>query len=148
MEWVYFLGSSPRNVPISFQLFANYIHGVPETNVFLTLETVSIPTVPDEYKIEVQKCGSGIYRVIGRYGYSEQPIKITDVLERAFQNGLAKADYTFYFYSEHIRIKQRNIIIRFILSLYALMKRFFIGSVSHYKLPKSGVMSVGVQVIL
>jgi len=142
-----FLASS-QNLPISFQLFTDYIHGVPETIVFLILETVSVPVVPDEYKLEVTNCGSGIYKVYGRFGYSEQPIKIADVLEKAFESGLNKSNYTFFFHSEHVRVKRRNIFYRVVLYCYTFMKQFFIGTVNHFKLPSQNVVSVGIQVTL
>jgi len=143
-----FLASSPKNLPISFQLFTDYICGVPETIVFLSLETVSVPVVPDEFKLEVMSCGSGIYKILGRFGYSEQPIKIENVLEMAFKNGLTKSNYTVFFHSEHIHIKRKNIFLKVILHFYEFMKRFFIGSFNHYKLPSQNVMSVGIQVTL
>jgi len=112
------------------------------------LETVSIPTVPEEYKVEITNYGSGIYRVLGRFGYAENPIKIGSVIEQAFSQGLTKGDYTVFFNAEHIHIKRKNIFFKIILNIYAFMKRFFIGNLNNFKLPPSNVMSVGVQVNL
>jgi len=142
------LSPSRKNVPTVFQLFVNYIHGVPETIVFLTLETVSVPSVPEEYKIEITKYGSGIYRVLGRFGYSENGVKIDSIIQDAFKIGLPKGDYTIFFNSEHVRVKRSNIFFKIVLYIYAFIKRFFIGTLNNFSLPSQNVMAVGVQVDL
>jgi len=143
-----FLSPNHIDTPTVFQLFVSKIHGVPETIVFLTLETVGIPTVPAEYRIEIVKYGSGIYRVIARFGYAESTIKIAKVMEDAFQDGLPRSeDYTIFFNKEHISIRRRNLFLRVVLYIYSFFKKLFSG-MGNFQLPASNVMAVGVQVDL
>jgi len=144
-----FLSPSKTNVPTIFQLFVNYIHGVPEKIVFLTLEHVNIPFVPNEFKTEVTKHGNGVVRILARYGYSENKVKITEVMESAFNSGLERVEsYTLFFNKEHITVKRKNLFLRFVLYVYSILKKFFSGSTSNFQLPSSSVMAVGVQVEL
>jgi len=144
-----FLSPNKRHIPTVFQVFVNYVNAVPETIVFLTLEHVSIPFVPSEFKTEVTKYGSGIYRVLGRFGYAENKIKIEEVIVDAFKNGLEKPDkYTIFVNTEHVRVVTKNYFFRFVLWLYGLEKKFFIGTMGNFQLPKNNVMAVGMQVDL
>lgn len=87
-----------------------------------------MPIIPKEHKNIVIKHGNNVYTVIGRYGYAENRVKIAEVMEMAFQNGLTKPlKYTVYFSVEYISIKRKNLIQRVVLNVYMTIKRFFIG---------------------
>jgi KUP system potassium uptake protein len=59
-----------------------------ERNVLLTFVRPEVPFVPPEERIEIQELGRGMYRIIARYGFMEQP-NVVAALRSAEEKGVA-----------------------------------------------------------
>jgi KUP system potassium uptake protein len=67
-----YLTANTEGVPGSFLSQMEHFKVAHERAIFLTLQTESIPRVPEQDHIEKHDLGEGIYRVISRHGYMEK----------------------------------------------------------------------------
>jgi len=135
-------------IPNAFQLFVNYIHAVPETIVFVTLKTAPVPVVPLDQQVEVQHLGEEVWRINAQVGYTEGPIEIDHVIRIAMKQGLPEKEFTTYYDMPQIVVGRSNFVKRWVYSLYATLKKVFVGIHGNYQMPRTNVVSVGVQTIL
>jgi len=136
------------DVPEVFQIFVNYFHVVPQTIVFLSIETVAIPIVSKEDKITLNQIGNDIWTINARIGYAEGRVKIANIVIMAIEKGLPKQDFNVFYNREQILVRNKNIFLRVVYKLYAILKKFFIGTFANYELPVTNVVALGVQAIL
>lgn len=68
-----FLNSDPEATPIA--LLHNIKHNLVlhKTNIMVTVEVVEMPHVPPGRRFHFEEIGSGVYRVILKYGFMEDP---------------------------------------------------------------------------
>jgi len=143
-----FLNSNYSDVPEVFQLFVNYFHVVPHTIVFLTLNIVTVPVIPKEEKIALDRLGKDIWTVHASVGYGEGRVKIEDIIKIAIEQGLPNEPFNIFYNREQIRVRNKNLFLRIVYTLYAFMKKFFIGTFANFELPSTNVVALGVQAIL
>lgn len=109
--------------------------------------TERVPRVPNVRKVEVIRCGEGIYKVIARYGFMESP-SIRQVFSLAHQQGFHfRLETTSFFLSrEKIMTGMKSNMMRWRKRLYAFMVRNAISASGYYDLPSGQVIEIGMQV--
>lgn len=109
--------------------------------------TERVPRVPNSRKVEVVKCGDGIYKVIARYGFMESP-SIRQVFSLAHHKGFHfRFEATSFFLSrEKIVTGLKSKMGSWRKKLYALMMRNAISATGYYDIPSGQVIEIGMQV--
>lgn len=143
-----FLSGSPGSTPIA--LLHNLRHNkiLHQNIILLTLITREVPMVPEEERVHVEQLRPDIHRVIGNYGFMEQP-NVPDLLELCGKHGLKFVPArTTYFLSRETLIprRQRSAMPRWRSRLFAMMARNAQPVSSFFQLPPNRVVELGMQV--
>lgn len=78
-----FLTGSPDVVPHALLHNLKHNRVLHEQNVLMTVETLAVPYVEDEKRIEMETLNANFCRVVARYGFKEQP-DVPKALAQAF----------------------------------------------------------------
>jgi KUP system potassium uptake protein len=120
--------------------------------VILSVETVLVPTVPDDERITVDDLGytdDGIVYVLARYGYTETP-NVPAVLERA--RGMttelsAEPEETTYFVSMiELRAGDEPGMSRWRKRLFVATAGISADAVGYFNLPRDRTVIMGSQI--
>jgi KUP system potassium uptake protein len=132
-------------------LLHNLVHNkvLHERVVLLTVETVEIPRVPDAERSEVIPLGTGFYRVVLRYGFTENP-DIPAALSSIAESGLLlKPMETSYFLGRETLIPSKNPgMATWREHLFWIMSRNARSATSFFGLPPNRVVELGAQIEL
>ncbi|HEX8275842.1 MAG TPA: potassium transporter Kup [Longimicrobiaceae bacterium] len=132
-------------------LLHNLIHNkvLHERVVLLTVETAEIPLVTPAERSEVIPLGTGFYRVVVRYGFTEDP-DIPSVLYSLGDQGLVlKPMETSYFLGRETLIPSRNPGMAIWREhLFWIMSRNARTATSYFGLPPNRVVELGAQIEL
>ena len=116
---------------------------------FLNIRTEEIPRVPNFNKIEVEKLGSGIYRIIAHFGFLEEP-KIALILALCQGQGIdiEMKDASFFLGREKLTISDKPGMSRWRAYLFLFLSRNAIDAASFFDIPSDQVIEVGAQLEL
>ena len=141
-----FLSGNPDLVPAA--LIHNLHHNkvVHSEVAILNFRTDEIPRVPNLEKVEVEKLGSGFYRVIARHGFMEEP-KVDTILTLAHEKGLEfKAeDVSFFLGREKLSTGKDPKMSRWRSGLFFFLSRNAMDAASFFDIPPDQVIEVGVR---
>ncbi|MBM3831787.1 MAG: potassium transporter Kup [Verrucomicrobia bacterium] len=144
-----FMAGNPEGTPIA--LLHNLKHNkvLHERTVVLTIATEEMPHVNPEHRIDVECLHDGFYRVIGRYGFMEEP-SVSEVLKACETKGLKFVpEQTTYFLSrESIIPTQHPGMAIWRERLFAIMARNAQPATTFFRLPANRVVELGMQVEL
>ncbi len=145
---VFMYGNSDGTPPA---LLHNLIHNkvLHERVVLLTVETAEIPVVAAEDRTEVIALGTGFFRVILRYGFTEDP-DIPAVLYSLGDAGLVlKPMETSYFLGRETLIPSKNPGMAIWREhIFWIMSRNARSATSYFGLPPNRVVELGAQIEL
>jgi KUP system potassium uptake protein len=115
--------------------------------VLLTLSTVDAPVVKDDHRVSIEELGRGFYRVVGRFGYMEQP-HVPKVLELAGRQGLsADPGFTTYFMGrETILTTGTSRMSAWRKAFFAFMSRNAQTPMAYFGIPPNRVVEIGAQI--
>jgi KUP system potassium uptake protein len=118
-----------------------------EKNVFLSIKTEEVPYVPREDRLQWENLGEGFFRVVGRYGFQEDP-NVPRILRRAAEQGLdIDAAAATYFLSRNTLIPSKKpgmAIWR--EKMFAFMTRNALRPTQFFRIPPNRVVELGMQV--
>ena len=144
-----FLTSNPDGVPNT--LLHNLRHNkvLHERIVLLTLVTEEIPRVADRDRVEIHDLGHNFHRVIGRYGFAEDP-KIPHILELCAREELEfnLMDTTFFLGRETLIPTPRPGMALWREALFVAMSRNASRAMDFFRIPHSRVVELGTRVEL
>ncbi len=144
-----FLTSNPDGVPNT--LLHNLRHNkvLHERIVLLTLVTEEIPRVADRDGVEIDDLGHNFHRVIGRYGFAEDP-KIPHILELCAREDLEfnLMDTTFFLGRETLIPTPRPGMALWREALFVAMSRNASRAMDFFRIPHSRVVELGTRVEL
>jgi KUP system potassium uptake protein len=114
--------------------------------IFLSVGTEAIPRVSNFEKIEVEKLGAGIHRIIAHYGFMEQP-NIDTIFALSRQKGLKleMKDASFFLGREKLGISNKPKMSRWRSSLFIFLSKNSLDASSYFGIPSKQVIEVGVQ---
>jgi KUP system potassium uptake protein len=145
---VYMYGNADGTPPA---LLHNLMHNkvLHERVILLTVETEEIPTVADADRVGVEEMGHGLFRVMLRYGFTEDP-DIPSGLALARKHGLAfKTMETSYFLGRETLIASKNPgMAMWREQLFSVMSRNARSATSFFGLPPNRVVELGAQIEL
>jgi len=142
-----FLAGNPDGTPAA--LIHNFKHNkiIHKRVILLTILTEEIPYVEKERRVEVSPLGSDFHRVIGRYGFMEEP-NAEDVLKLCKPHGLnfREMETTYFLSRETIIDSDRRGLARWRKRLFSLMARNAQPANAYFRLPPNRVVELGLQV--
>ncbi|HEX6040033.1 potassium transporter Kup [Longimicrobium sp.] len=145
---VYMYGNADGTPPA---LLHNLMHNkvLHERVVLLTVQTEEVPRVDDPERVEVEEMGHGLFRVLLRYGFTEDP-DIPSGLALAKKKGLVfKPMETSYFLGRETLIASRNPGMAIWREhLFSVMSRNARSATSFFGLPPNRVVELGAQIEL
>jgi KUP system potassium uptake protein len=142
-----FFSSTRTGYPASFLHNLKHNKVVHEQTVFLSIEFDDSPRVLDDDRIELQRRDGGIYRLVGHFGYREDP-NIRRLLKLARRKGLEiDLDDTSYFTSKPVIVSvSRRGVFGWRRSLFGWMMQNSPSAASYFRLPPNRVIELGSQV--
>ncbi|MEW5927856.1 MAG: potassium transporter Kup [Gemmatimonadota bacterium] len=145
---VYMYGN-PAGTPPA--LLHNLVHNkvLHERVVFLTVETEEVPTLLDEQRSEVTDLGTGMFRIVLRYGFTEDP-DIPAALARIQHPDLdlRPMQTSFFLGRETLIASKKPGMALWREMLFALMSRNARTATSFFGLPPNRVVELGAQIEL
>jgi KUP system potassium uptake protein len=142
-----FLAGNPDGAPAA--LTHNFKHNkiLHKRVVLLTVLIEEIPYVESERRVSVTELGEGFYRVIGRYGFMEEP-NAPELLKLCKPLGLnfREMETTFFLSRETIISSERRGLARWRKRLFGLLSRNAQPANAYFRLPPNRVVELGLQV--
>ena len=143
-----FLASDPGLVPHALMHNLKHNKVLHERNVFLTVETLSVPYAPKEKRLRIAEIGNDFHRVLVRFGFMETP-DVPLALMRSCDAGGIHFDPmdTTYFASREtvVAIARRGMPV-WRDRLFALMHRNAAPATGFFRIPGNRLVELGSQV--
>ena len=116
---------------------------------FLTIKTAEVPYVSEAQRLEVVELGAGISRLIGHYGFKEDP-NVGELLDLARQRGFAfpLMETTFFLGRETLIPSKQPGMALWREWLFALVSRNAQPVRALFRIPPNRVVELGTQVEL
>jgi KUP system potassium uptake protein len=139
-----FMTGSLDGTPPSLLHNLDHNHVVHEVIVFLTIVTDSAARVPETERMRMESIAPGVWRIVGRYGFMDQP----DAQDLLLHSGLIYSirDVTFFLGQEHLLSSEQD--PRWGVYLFMFLSRIAQPARSFFNIPPARVMEVGIQVVL
>jgi KUP system potassium uptake protein len=142
-----FMQASSHDVPVA--LLHNLKHNriLHETIVMLTVIVERVPYVSKPERIEVTPLGQGFWRVVGHYGYMQQP-NVPDLLSLAVPDGLTlpPMETSYYLSRETIVPSERPGMALWRERLFGVMLRNATPASAFFGLRPNRVVELGAQI--
>ena len=142
-----FMTGQPLGTPPALAHNLQYNKVLHEHVITLMIKTEPVPHVPDDRRIEVRSLGAGVFDVVVRYGFMEDP-DVPEALDAARQLGLLldEDDITFFLGRETLIVTRRPGMATWRERLFTLMARNAVRATAFFRLPPERVVELGVQV--
>jgi KUP system potassium uptake protein len=121
-------------------------HVLHEHVILLTILMEDAARVPSAERVSVEPAAPGFWRVIGRYGFMEQP----DAPDLVMRSGLLTRleDVTFFLGREHLIVADHGIGQRWRIALFSFLTRSSQPATRFFNIPPDRVMEIGTQIAL
>jgi KUP system potassium uptake protein len=142
-----FLHAKEDTTPLALRLNVEHNHVLHEHVVVFTVETLGVPHVADDERIEVDDVvipDDGISLVHARYGFSDRP-DVPAALRLAREQGLdIDVEGASYFLSRITIVPTRAPgMARWRKRLFVLLSRTSSSPAEHFRLPEERIVSLG-----
>ena len=147
-----FLNRGKLTTPLAMRANVEHNRTLHEHVVVLSVETMPVPTVPDDERIEIDGLGwtdDGIVHVTARYGYMESP-DVPAILDRA--RGMspelsAEPEDTSYFVSTiELRVGTEPGLARWRKHLFVATASISVDAADYFNLPRDRTLIMGSQI--
>jgi KUP system potassium uptake protein len=142
-----FMTGNREGTPLA--LLHNFKHNrvLHDRVVLLTIEVKEEAHVDPEKRVEIEPLGRGLFRVIGRYGFMDQP-QVIDLLSACAEHGLdiKVATTSFFLSREQIIPSSKRRIAPWREWLFAVMSRNAQPATEYFGVPPGRVVELGMQV--
>jgi KUP system potassium uptake protein len=142
-----FMTAQPRGTPPALAHNLRYNKVLHEHVVTLMVTTQPVPHVPEEQRVVVRSLGQGVFDVVARYGFMEDP-NVPEALTRAKEHGLDldEGDVTYFLGRETLIVTRTPGMAMWREKLFVLMARNAVRATTFFRLPPERVVELGVQV--
>jgi KUP system potassium uptake protein len=142
-----FLAGNPEGTPLALILNLKHNKTLHERVILLTVLIEEVPHVEKERRVEVTDLGNSFYRVIGRYGFMDEP-QVPEILALCKPHGLnlREMEVTFFLSRETIIASRRRGLARWRKHLFSLMARNAQPATAYFRLPPNRVVELGMQI--
>jgi KUP system potassium uptake protein len=104
--------------------------------------------VAEDHRVDVLPVSEGIWRVVGHYGFMEQP-DVPKLLELCAAKGLSfNAMQTSFFLGRETIVPTNKHFAYWRAKLFSILSRNAQSAVAYYKIPPSRVVEFGIQIEL
>jgi KUP system potassium uptake protein len=144
-----FLTAASEGVPHALLHNLNHNKVLHERVILLTVNTVDIPHVPDEERIQVEPLAGDFFRVIVNYGFKDEP-DVPNALEQAKPYGLefSMMETSFFLSRQTLVPKLGEDMALWREKLFAVMSRNASSATAFFKIPANRVVELGTRVEL
>jgi KUP system potassium uptake protein len=144
-----FMTAQPKGTPPALAHNLRYNKVLHKHVVTLMVTTQPVPHVPPNQRAVVRPLGQGVFEVIIRYGFMEDP-NVPEALVRACEQGLILdvEDITYFLGRETLIVSKNPGMAMWRERLFALMTRNAVRATTFFRLPPERVVELGVQVEL
>lgn len=142
-----FMAGNPNGTPVA--LLHNLKHNkiLHERNILLTIVTEEEAHVPEAERVQVEQLPAGFQRVVGRYGFMEEPHILKLLADAPLTGGPIEIPKTTFFLSrETILDTGKARLWRWRKWLFAVLARNAQTATSYFGLPANRVVELGMQV--
>jgi len=142
-----FMTAQPRGTPPALAHNLRHNKVLHEHVIVLTVRTQPVPYVRSEEQVDVQSLGTGVYNVVVRYGFMQDP-HVPDALRISREKGaqMDVDDVTYFLGRETIIVSKRPGMAMWREKLFVLMARNAVRATAFFRLPAERVVELGVQV--
>jgi KUP system potassium uptake protein len=142
-----FLSGNPEGTPLALLHNLKHNKTLHERVILLTILNEEVPYVEMERRVQVTELGADFYRIIGRYGFMEEP-QVPEILRLCRGHGLhvRERETTFFLSRETIIPSQARGLARWRKRLFALMARNAQPATAYFGLPPNRVVELGMQI--
>ena len=142
-----FMTAQPRGTPAALAHNLRYNKVLHEHVITLMVTTQPVPHVTDDEQIIVRALGRGVFDVVVRYGFMQDP-NVPEALARACEKGLAldEDDVTYFLGRETLIVTRTPGMAMWRERLFVLMARNAVRATAFFRLPPERVVELGVQV--
>jgi KUP system potassium uptake protein len=141
-----FMTSHLEGTPPALLHNLDHNHVLHEVVVFLTIVTEEAARVPESDRLRIDSIAPGIWRLVGRYGFMDQPDAPDLLLHSDLINNLREV--TFFLGQEHLLVSDQSRIRRFWMVLFTILSRLAQPATRFFNIPPARVMEVGIQIVL
>jgi KUP system potassium uptake protein len=144
-----FMTAQPLGTPPALAHNLRYNKVLHEHVVTLMVATQPVPHVGKEQQISVRALGQGVFDLVIRYGFMEDP-NIPEALRSACARGLQldEDDITYFLGRETLIVTRAPGMAMWRERLFVLMARNAVRATAFFRLPAERVVELGVQVEL
>ena len=142
-----FMAGNPNGTPVA--LLHNLKHNkiLHERNILLTIIVTEEAHVPDAERVTVEQLPAGFQRVVGHYGFMEEPNILKLLAESPITGGPIEIPKTTFFLSrETILESGKARLWHWRKWLFSLLARNASTATSYFGLPANRVVELGMQV--
>ncbi len=142
-----FMAGNPNGTPVA--LLHNLKHNkvLHERNILLTIVTDEVAHVPAAERVQMETLPCGFQRVVGRYGFMEEPNILKLLTEAPLTGGpIDLAKTTFFLSRETVLDTGKARLARWRKWLFAVLARNAQTATSFFGLPANRVVELGMQV--
>jgi KUP system potassium uptake protein len=142
-----FMTAQPRGTPPALAHNLRYNKVLHEHVVTLMVTTPPVPHVAQDQRVVVKPLGQGVFDVVVRYGFMEDP-NVPEALARAKEHGLEldEGDITYFLGRETLIATRTAGMAMWREKLFVLMARNAVRATTFFRLPPERVVELGVQV--
>jgi KUP system potassium uptake protein len=144
-----FMTAQPRATPAALVHNLRYNKVLHRHVVTLMVATEPTPHVADEDRLTVRPLGEGVFDVVARYGFMEDP-NVPEAILTARRQGLDidSEDVTFFLGRETLIVTKAPGMAMWRERLFSIMARNAVRATAFFRLPPERVVELGVQVEL
>ena len=119
-----------------------------ERNVFLTVETLSVPVAPKDKRLKIEPIGDNFYRVLVRFGFVEIPDVPLALMRSCDEGGtyFDPMDTTYFASRETIVAGAHRGMVIWRDKLFAMMHRNAAPATNFFRIPGNRLVELGAQV--
>ena len=142
-----FMTAQPRGTPPALAHNLRFNKVLHEHVVTLMVTTLPVPHVPGDRQIAVRTLGHGVFDVVVRYGFMQDP-NIPEALALARERGLElnDQDVIYFLGRETLIVSPAPGMAMWRERLFVLMARNAVRATAFFRLPPERVVELGVQV--
>ena len=142
-----FMSAQPRGTPAALAHNLRYNKVLHLHVVTLIVTTERVPHVPEDQRVTIRPLGRGVFAVVVRYGFMEDP-NVPSALACAREQGLEldEDDITYFLGRETLIVTKSPGMAMWRERLFVLMARNAVRATTFFRLPPERVVELGVQV--
>jgi KUP system potassium uptake protein len=142
-----FMSAQPRGTPAALAHNLRYNKVLHLHVVTLIVTTERVPHVPEDQRVTIRSLGRGVFAVVVRYGFMEDP-NVPAALACAREQGLEldEDDITYFLGRETLIVTKSPGMAMWRERLFVLMARNAVRATTFFRLPPERVVELGVQV--